>query len=419
MKQYLNFYPFNRIMSEDFLMTEQNAQPDNFADFSQLTQVRVPLEDASLAFSTRDEDGKLPIILVPTHLLRVRNELLMAAAIIFVVGLFLDLLPTNTTNLVILAYTISPIVLLLGLLPAFMVRVPEGTKALLARGGRYLRTANPGLQILPPWIIVSHLVTQREIPFDVPVVGAPTKDNVRATVDTLFTIRIRDPYQFVFNISAGDFDQVLQAICQDTLRAFIRTITSYEVMDLKNTNVNHLLELLNGDMDSYGVEMMKIEITFAQPPAEFMRSQETRQLAILQQAEQKEIQALAIRRQIDADALSFQQVAAQMEREKEILQLALQKAEMRRRVEEMEAETEEFRLARKNERIRKYPEAWAWEMELARLDIARALAGNTRAMLQIGEAGDITRAFLVRDILQDTAVPPIAPTPEGNGEQMA
>lgn len=411
MKQYLNFYPFNRILSEDFMTIEEGSQPENFADFSQLTQARVPLEDASLAFSTRDEDGKLPIILVPTHLLRVRNELLIAAAAIFVSGLFLGWL-FKMPNLVALAYIISPVVLVLGLLPAFMVRVPEGTKALLARGGRYLRTVNPGLHFLPPWIVVSHLVTQREIPFDVPIVNAPTKDNVRATVDTLFTIRIRDPYQFVFNISAVDFDQVLQAICQDTLRAFVRTITSYEVMDLKNTNVSHLLEMLNGDMASYGVEMMKIEITFAQPPAEFMRSQETRQLAILQQAEQQEIQALAIRRQIDADALTFQQVAAQMEREKEILKLALQKAEVRRRVEEMEAETEEFRLARKNERISKYPEAWAWEVELARLDVARALAGNTRAMLQIGEASDITRAFLVRDVLQDTPVPPAAPRPD-------
>ncbi len=409
MKQYLNFYPFNRLMMTDSAPRADSAPPEYYADYSQLTQARVPLEEASLAFSTRDEDGKLPIILVPTQLLRVRNELLIAAAVIFVSGLFLGRL-FNMSNLVILAYIISPIVLLLGLLPAFLVRVPEGTKALLTRGGRYLRTVNPGLHFLPPWIIVSHLVTQREIPFDVPIVGAPTKDNVRATVDTLFTIRIRDPYQFVFNISAIDFDQVLQAICQDTLRAFVRTITSYEVMDLKNANVGHLLELLNSDMDSYGVEMRKIEITFAQPPAEFMRSQETRQLAVLQQEEQKEMQALAIRRQIDADALAFQQVAAQLEREKEMLQLALQKAAIRRQVEELEAETEEFRLARMNERMSQYPEAWVWEKELVRLEVARALAGNTRAMLQLGEASDITRAFLVRDVLQNTPVPPAVST---------
>ena len=182
-------------------------------------------------------------------------------------------------------------------------------------------------------------------------------------------------------------------------------------MDLKDATVNHILEPLNVDMGSYGVKVMKIKVIFAQPPASFMRSQEARQLAILQQAEQEEAQALAIRRQKDTDALAFQQVLAEVERDKEILRLTLQKAEMRRRVEETEAETEEFRLARKEEHITKFPQAWAWERELMQLEVARALAGNTRAMLQIGEASDITRAFLVRDILQDTAVPPAAQTP--------
>jgi len=405
MQQYLNS-ALNKIMSQEFPMAQEDSLPDEFADYTQLTQIRVPLEDAAMAFTTRDEDGKLPIILIPTQLLRIRNDLVITAVGILVGGVVLGAL-LRQPSFITLAFLIGPIVLLLGVYRAFMVRIPEGSKALLTRGGRYLRTIDPGLHILPPYIIVSHLVTQREIPFDVPLVDAPTSDNVRANVDTLFTFHIYDPYQFVFNISAGDFDQVLQAVCQDTLRAFVRTINSSQVMDLKDANINHVLEPLNVDMATYGVQIMKIKITFAQPPAEFMRSQETRQLAILQQAEQQEAQALAIRRQKDTDALAFQRVLAEVERDKEILRLALQKAEMRRRVEEMEAETEEFRLARKEQRISKYPQAWAWEQELARLEVARSLAGNSRAMLQVGDANDITRAFLVRDILQDTPVPPV------------
>ncbi len=388
-------------------MDPEEASRNETIDYSQLSQIRVPLEDAAIAFTTRDENGKLPIILIPTQLLRIRNELVITAVLLLIGGIVAGILLRQPV-LITLAFLISPILLLLGIYRAFMVRIPEGAKALLTRGGRYVRTIEPGLHFLPPWFIVSHLITQREIPFDVPLVEAPTSNNVRANIDTLFTFHIYDPYQFVFNISASDFDQVLQAVCQDTLRAFIRTITSNEVMDLKDATVNHILEPLNADMASYGVEIMKIKIVFAQPPAAFMRSQEARQLAILQQAEQEEAQALAIRRQKDADALSFQQVLAQVERDKEILRLTLEKAEMRRRVEETEAETEEFRLARKEERITKFPQAWAWERELVRLEVARALAGNTRAMLQVGEASDITRAFLVRDILQDTAVPPAA-----------
>ncbi|MCA9992815.1 MAG: SPFH domain-containing protein [Ardenticatenaceae bacterium] len=384
---------------------------NEFVSFAQLTQIRVPLEDAAMAFTTRDENGKLPIILIPTQAFRIRNELVIMALSLLVGGVVLGIL-LRQPSLITLAFLIGPILLILGIYRAFLVRIPEGAKALLTRGGRFVRTVEPGLHILPPWIIVSHLVTQREIPFDVPVVEAPTSDDVRANIDTLFTFHIYDPYQFVFNISANDFDQVLQAVCQDTLRAFTRTITSHQVMDLRDANINHILESLNMDMATYGVKVMKIKVTFAQPPIEFMRSQEMRQLAILQQAEQQEAQALAIRRQKDEDALSFQRILAQVEREKEILRITLQKAEMRRLVEEMEAETEEFRLARKERRINKYPQAWAWERELARLEVARSLAGNTRAMLQLGDANDITRAFLVRDILQDTPVSPAGETGE-------
>jgi len=397
---------------EEIIMLEGSTQPN---DYSQLSQVRVPLEDASEAFTARDEAGKIPIILIPTQLNRIRNELVLSAAAILVGGLALTVLLKNGSWL-LFAIPISLILLVIGVYRAFRVRIPEGAKALLTRGGRYIRTLGSGTHYLPPWYIVSHLVTQREIPFDVPVVEAPTQNNVRANVDTLFTFRITDPYKFVYNISAADFDQVFQATCQDTLRAYVRTITSDQVMDLKRRDVGDILEGLNTDVAPYGVEIMKVNVTFAQPPAEFMRSQEARQLAVLQQAEQEEVQALAIRRQKDADDLARQKVVAEVERDKELLLVELQKAQARHAVEEQEAETEAFRLARMEERIEQYPQATAWEVELAHLEVARALAGNTRAMLQIGNASDISRAFLVRDILQDTAVPP-ATTETDNSDE--
>ncbi|MBP6473031.1 MAG: SPFH domain-containing protein, partial [Chloroflexi bacterium] len=250
-------------------MDPEEVSRNETIDYSQLSQIRVPLEDAAIAFTTRDENGKLPIILIPTQLLRIRNEIVITAVLLLIGGVITGIL-LSEPSLITLGFVISPILLLLGVYRAFMVRIPEGAKALLTRSGRYVRTIDPGLHILPPWIIVSHLITQREIPFDVPLVEAPTSDNVRANVDTLFTFHIYDPYQFVFNISASDFDQVLQAVCQDTLRAFIRTVTSNQVMDLKDATVNHILEPLNVDMASYGVQVMKIKVIFAQPPAAFM-----------------------------------------------------------------------------------------------------------------------------------------------------
>ena len=46
----------------------------------QLTQVRVPLDEAAEAMATPDATGRLPIVVVPTHPFRIRNELVIAGA---------------------------------------------------------------------------------------------------------------------------------------------------------------------------------------------------------------------------------------------------------------------------------------------------------------------------------------------------
>jgi regulator of protease activity HflC (stomatin/prohibitin superfamily) len=223
--------------------------------------------------------------------------------------------------------------------------------------------------------VVSHLVTRREIPFDVPVVEALTQDNVRANVDCLVTFNITDPFRFIYNISAGDFDQVLQAVCQDTLRSLIRQISSEQVVNLARQDTTELQATLSAEVEPYGVTMRRVTITYAQPAAEIMRLQEARQLAVLQRAEQVEKQALAQRRQADEEVLVRQRVLAA-------------------------AEVEALRLAKLEERLRAYPLAAQYEWQSAQLTVANALAGNTRAVLQVGNTDDIVRALVMRDFVQ-------------------
>ncbi len=381
-------------MEDEAILEVQND------DFTQLTQARVPLSEAGEAFTVKDENGRTPIILIPQHLNRVRNDLVIAAIFVILGSVIIE---NITQNLAVAAAVGSFGVLLLifGVYRSFIVRVPEGANALLMRGGRYTKTVGSGTNLIPPWIVVSHLVTRREIPFDVPVVNAPTQDNVRANVDTLITFAITDPYKFVYSISATDFDQVLQAICQDTLRSAIRQITTRQVIDMKRNELTPIVEALNKDVEPYGVIIKKINVTYAQPPAKFMQTEEARLLSVFQRAEQKERQSLLQQRQADTEILAKQEVIASVERERESLQLQYQNEEARRRVIEMAAETEAFRLQKLEERLKKYPEATKHEMALKRLEIAQGLATNNRAMLQIGSADDIVKAFMMRDILPD------------------
>ncbi len=367
---------------------------------SQLAQVRAAIEEATEVFGRKDASGRTPIVVIPKRQNRIRWGLIILGVLILVGGTTAAG-ATDNGGLGILAVVLAVLFVLFGALRAFYIQVPEGVNALLARGGKHISTVGAGLHFIPPWVVVSHLITRREIPYDAPVKEAPTKDNVRAAIDTSITFMVTDPYRFVYGISASGFDQVFQAACQDALRSMVRLVTSDQVNDLARQETAGLRTALGTDVEQYGVTITKINITDARPPAEFLRSQEARQLAVLQRAEQSEQQALAQRRQADQEALGRQQVIARVEREREELQIQVQQAEARRRIAELDAEAELLRLQRVEEGLRNNPLAAQRELQLGQLEVARALAGNSRAVLQVGGADDLVRAFVMREVLHD------------------
>src|SRR5688572_19085325 len=198
-----------------------NQPIDETIYYAQLTQVRVPLEHAADAFAQRAATGSIPIVVVPERPFRLRLDVVglgVAAMVGSVIAGNIGL-GAGWVSLLVVA---GLVLILIAIYRVMRIFVPEGVQALLASGGRHLRAIGSGPHFIPPWIAISHLVTRREIPFEVIVVDAPTQDNVRARLETLFTFTISDPYRFVYNISADDFDRVFQATCQDSLRALVR-----------------------------------------------------------------------------------------------------------------------------------------------------------------------------------------------------
>src|SRR4029078_4270913 len=143
------------------------------------------------------------------------------------VGLVVDITLPARGGLIAL----GGVLIVLGLIGSFIVPVPEGARAVMRRSGRYSKTIGAGRHMVPPWIVVSHLVTTRETPFDAPSVEIPTRDDVRKNADLMLTLRIVAPEKFVFAISAPDFDQVCQATCQEHVRLLIRAKDADEVLD--------------------------------------------------------------------------------------------------------------------------------------------------------------------------------------------
>src|SRR6266699_2852564 len=398
----------------DFPMAVDQSSGAFAPEYTQLTSVRVPLDQAADAFVSPDASGRTPIVVLTRRQNRIGNVPMLIGVVILVGGILWGILAGNAL-LISAAIVLGLVFFVLAIFRSFLVRIPEGANGLLQKRGKYLSTIESGTRVLPPWIVVSHLVTRRIIPFDVPVQEAPTQNNVRSTVQALVTFTISDAYRFVYSISASDFDQVFQAACQNTLRAMVRQISSDEVNNLTRRDTSELRDALSNASEPYGVKMVKVNIIYAHPPVDFVRSQEARQLAMLQQAEQAEQQALLQRKQTDGETLARQAVIARVGRERDELQVQVQKAEIRRRVVELEAQAEELRISKLQERLNSYPRAAEWEWQGEQLEVVRGLASNTHAVVQMGGGStDLAQAFSLRDSWQDQSVQantdPTAPT---------
>ncbi|HET9755800.1 MAG TPA: SPFH domain-containing protein [Candidatus Limnocylindrales bacterium] len=352
----------------------------------QLTQARVPLDEAGEAFTVADPSGRLPIVVLPSQPFRIRNGFVIAGAVAIVVALVFD------TDIVVRGGLIGVgvIAIFLGVFQSFIVPVPEGARALLLRGGRYQRTLGAGRHVVPPWIVVSHVVTMREIPFDALAGAVSTADNVRVDVDVLFTFTIDAPERFVFAISAPDFDQVCQASALDAIRMLVRGKRAGEILDLSAEDTTTLRTVIGEALAPYGVVVQRVVIIHVQPPLEFMASLESRRLASVRLDEQTEQHALEERLLADRESLGRQRVAHQRERI------------------ELEAANEALRLQNLESRLAAYPNAARRDIEEQRIEVARALAGNTRAMVQVGGNGDVADALIMHTL---TDTPPATPIP--------
>src|SRR3954469_5950170 len=102
----------------------------------QLVQLRVPLAEAADAFAQPDVHGRTPIVIVPLTASRVYTELLVAGLAVIAIGL-LVLSLIGRPDLMFLVVLIGLALIVVAVWRAFKLQVPEGTTALLTRGGRH------------------------------------------------------------------------------------------------------------------------------------------------------------------------------------------------------------------------------------------------------------------------------------------
>jgi regulator of protease activity HflC (stomatin/prohibitin superfamily) len=340
--------------------------------YIQLTEAEATPLDAADAIERRDQYGRVPVLVRIRRQPPINPVWILVAIGLAASGLFLPLVAALRAMIIVGAV----VALVIGLLSRLFIRVPPGSVGLVVKGGRHDHVLTPGNRPVSPMVALSHLVTTREIAFDVPVSEVRSADGVGVTVDVLLTLRIADPVKFAYSITPGDADQLVQAACQDAVRTLVRGIEAMSALDLNSTQSDSLRQVIDPRLEAYGIDVSGVAFTRVTLPPALTDSLEARRLASLQLAEQAESYALDRRRLADQAALVSQE------------------AESRRSAVEYEAAAEELRLAKLEERIGTNPNAARYDLEISRIRVAQQLAGNSRAVVSLG-ATDLMSSLLV------------------------
>ena len=139
-------------------------------------------------------------------------------------------------------------------------------KGVVERLGRYHHTAQPGLNIIIPFVDTLRKVDMREQVVDVQPQEVITKDNVVVTVDAIVYYEATDPVKLTYNVA--DFYSASTKLAQTNLRNVVgeteldEALTSREMINAK------LRSVLDDATDKWGVRVVRVEIKRIDPPAD-------------------------------------------------------------------------------------------------------------------------------------------------------
>jgi regulator of protease activity HflC (stomatin/prohibitin superfamily) len=158
--------------------------------------------------------------------------------------------------------------------------VQQGQVGVVKRLGEYVKTHDPGLVLIPPFISTLQNVDMREVPVPGDRQDVITKDNVVVTVNATIFTQVVDAKQALFSVK--NFDIAIDALARTALRSVIGTMTLDEALSEReriNTDVQEQMEAVT---DKWGIRISRIEIVEIAPPPQILQA-----LALQKQADQE------------------------------------------------------------------------------------------------------------------------------------
>ena len=142
--------------------------------------------------------------------------------------------------------------------------VPQGSKWVVQRLGKYQTTLNPGLNIIVPYVdSVAYKVTTKDIVLDIPSQEVITRDNVVIIVNAVAYINILQPEKSVYGVE--DFRLAIQNLVQTSLRSIIGDMDLDDALSSRDQIKARLKAAISDDISDWGITLKTVEIQDISP----------------------------------------------------------------------------------------------------------------------------------------------------------
>jgi len=144
--------------------------------------------------------------------------------------------------------------------------VQQQERGIILRLGKYKAIAEPGLNLVMPYIESMIKVDMRERVINVEPQKVITKDNVSVIVDAVIYYKIVDPVKAEFEVE--DFGMAATTLAQTNLRNIVGDKTLDETLTARDHINTNLRVVLDEATNGWGVKVTRVEVQKIDPPPE-------------------------------------------------------------------------------------------------------------------------------------------------------
>lgn len=151
--------------------------------------------------------------------------------------------------------------------------VPQGSKWVVQRLGKYHKSLLPGLNLIIPYIdVVAFKATTKDIVLDIPSQEVITLDNVVIIANAVAYINIISPEKAVYGVE--DYELAIRTLVQTSLRSIVGEMALDDALSSRDQIKAKLKTSISDDIADWGITLKTVEIQDINPSGTMQQAME-------------------------------------------------------------------------------------------------------------------------------------------------